>query len=252
VGLERVPATDALSLLETDAATVFACAAGGRILHENDPDRSPAPRMYLAGCEGGNLLHLRSDIDQDVADEIAAVFAREPVLADARAVPRFLDRYRELLGITSTLEAKSFGQIHLLPHDTTYDHSAALVLQGTAKGDKLFAVLKRSGLPKAMVEMGHADVSHFWEPWCLAMEGDEIAAIAFAARLGDAGAALGLATMPDFRGRGFAAAVTAGWSSLPQLKNRTLIYSTTRDNLSSQRVIERLRLPYIGMSLRLI
>jgi len=247
-----VAAIDARKLLEIDAATLFVFDASGRMLHENDPDRSAAPRLFLSGCETGNLFRLRTDVDDDVAREIAALVAQEPPFAQPQAVPEFLDRYRALLSITAPVEQKNFGVMHLLPNGLAYEHDIQLVQQGTAKGDKLFAVLQRHGLPKAMVDMGFADVSHFWEPWCVAMEGDEIAAVAFAARLGDTGAALGLATMPAFRGRGFAAAVTAGWSCLPQLKNRTLIYSTTRDNLSSQRVIARLRLPYIGTSLRLV
>ncbi len=249
--MERVPEADALRLLEIDAATLFVHDAAGRILRENDPERSVAPRMFLSGCESGNLLRLRSDVEGSIAEEIAALVAQEPPLAQPEAVPRFLERYRELLSLAAPAERTSFGVIHLLPCGLNYEHDAVLVQQGTAKADKLFAVLQRHGLPKAMVGMGFADTSHFWQPWCVAMDGNEIAAIAFAARLGDAGATLGLATMPAFRGRGFAAAVTAGWSSLPQLQGRTLIYSTTRDNVSSQRVIARLGLPFIGVSVRL-
>jgi hypothetical protein len=249
--LQRVSASDARKLLKIDAAALFVLDASGRMLRENDPDGSPAPRMFLSGCESGNLFRLRCDVDDDVAREVAVLVGQEPPFAQPDAIPKFLDRYRALLSIDTPVEQKSFGVIYLLPNDLAHDQDVRLVQQGTAKGDKLFAVLQRHGLPKAMIDMGFADTSHFWEPWCVAMEEDEIAAIAFAARLGDAGAALGLATMPAFRGRGFAAAVTAGWSSLPQLKDRTLIYSTTRDNVSSQRVIERLGLPFIGTSLRL-
>lgn len=249
--MATVPASDALELLDIDAATLFVHNPSGRILNENDPDNSAAPRMFMSGCETGNLLRLRADIDDRTAGEIRSLVANEPPLSEPDSVPQYLERYRELLAIETPVEPKSFGVVHLLPHGLKYEHDAVLVQQGAAKGDKLFAVLQRHGLPKSVVEMGFADITHFWEPWCVAMAGDEIAAIAFAARLGETGATLGLATMPAFRGRGFAAAVTAGWSSLPQLQNRTLIYSTTRDNLSSQRVIERLRLPYIGTSLRL-
>jgi predicted GNAT family acetyltransferase len=99
--------------------------------------------------------------------------------------------------------------------------------------------------------MGFADVTHFWEPWCVALVRDSIAAIAFAARLGESGAEIGVVTLPEFRGRRLAAAVTAGWSSLPQLGERELFYSTTRDNVASQHVIARLGLPLVGVSMRL-
>jgi hypothetical protein len=38
---------------------------------------------------------------------------------------------------------------------------------------------------------------------------------------------------------------------LPMLRQRTLFYSTHRDNLASQRVIAQLGLPFIGASMRI-
>ena len=107
------------------------------------------------------------------------------------------------------------------------------------------------GMPSSLTEAGFVDVSHFWPPWCTAIVGDEIAAMAFAARLGDQAAEIGVYTFPGFRGQGLAAAVTADWSALPSLKDRTLFYSTQTTNLSSQRVTARLGLRQIGISLRL-
>jgi hypothetical protein len=41
-------------LLAIQVVTLFVLAEYGRILHENDPERSADPRLYLAGCELGN------------------------------------------------------------------------------------------------------------------------------------------------------------------------------------------------------
>jgi hypothetical protein len=238
-------------LLEINAAASFVLTPSGRLLRQNDPDHSPAPLMHLSGCEAGNIARYRADVDDELVEAIDALVAREPPFDQLGAVPRYLDKYRELLSIDTPIADRAFGQIHVLPHDLKFEHNAQLVLQGTSAGDTLFATLTQHGLPRAMVEAGFADISHFWEPWCVAMQGDEIASIAFAARLGANGADIGVTTMPAFRGRGYAAAVTACWASLPQLRYRKLFYSTTRDNLSSQRVIARLGLPFIGVSVRL-
>jgi len=82
------------------------------------------------------------------------------------------------------------------------------------------------------------------------MEGEEIAAIAIAARLGEKGAEVGVYTFSNFRGRGLAAAVTASWSAMRSLDGRALFYSTSRSNRSSQRVAARLGLRLIGASVR--
>ena len=159
--------------------------------------------------------------------------------------------YREILGDSEPLTDHNFGPIHRLPHNTDWRSDAAIVAQGTPKGDALVARLAKDGMPPSLVEAGFNDLSDFWEPWCVALSGGEIASIAFAARLGPRAADIGVHTMRGFRGRGFAAAATAAWSALPILRERTLFYSTHRDNLSSRRVIARLGLPFLGESMRL-
>jgi hypothetical protein len=249
--LERVRTSDAFRLLTTDAAAMFLTDASGRLLRQNDPERSAAPLMYFAGCEAGNLCFLRSDVSPPVAQQISALVAREPPYAELGAHPLFIERYRELLALDGPIGMPAFAQIHHLPRGLSFEHHTTVVKQGSAEGDKLFAELKRYGLPASLRAMGFADVSHFWEPWCVALQRGDIAAIAFAARLGANAAEIGVATLPAFRGRKLAAAVTAGWSSLPQLGTRELFYSTTRDNIASQHVIARLGLPLVGISVRL-
>lgn len=107
------------------------------------------------------------------------------------------------------------------------------------------------GVPESWFDLGFHGVADFWSPWCAAIVDGEVASLACAARLTDSGAELGLVTAKAFRGRGFGAAATAGWSRLPTLRSRTLFYSTDRDNASSKRVASRLGLRHHGASLRI-
>ncbi len=106
------------------------------------------------------------------------------------------------------------------------------------------------GMPEGLFSMGFQGAADLWAPWCAAVVDGEVASVAFAARLSEVGAELGLATAPAFRGRGLAAAVTAAWSRLPSLRTRTLFYSTASDNRASQRVAARLGLTLRGTTLR--
>ena len=56
----------------------------------------------------------------------------------------------------------------------------------------------------------------------------------------------GVWTHPDYRGRGYAAEVTATWADILRSSGRYLFYSTDAANLSSQRVAARLQLRPIG------
>jgi predicted GNAT family acetyltransferase len=125
------------------------------------------------------------------------------------------------------------------------------VRSDTPAGERLLARLAREGLPKSLIHAGFLGLGDFWWPWCVAMEGHEIAAMAFTPRLGETGAEIGVFTFPAFRSQGFAAAATAGWSSLPSLAGRALIYSTRLTNRSSRRVAERLGLHPIGARVRI-
>lgn len=237
-----------LDLVALDAEATFVAGPDGRITAENEPTPSPAPRMFLAGCAAGNLLRLRHDVEPATARQIERLAADEPPFAAADAEPRGMSRYRELLGGADP----QFGLSFDLPHGLGPAADAEFIYSGSEAGDRLLAGLAAEGAPPAMKAMGFGDVGEFWPPWCVAKVAGEIAAIAFAARLGQRAAALGLVTFPEFRGRGLGAAVTAAWTRHPELADRRLFYGCARDNLSSRRVVERLGLRFIGPTLRLV
>ena len=81
-------------------------------------------------------------------------------------------------------------------------------------------------MPRHVVDAGFANVRDFWTPWCVALDGGVIAAVAFAARLGARGAEVGVHTFPDWRSRGPAAAVMAKWTYHPELASRELFIFT--------------------------
>lgn len=170
-------------------------------------------------------------------------------MSEPDGVPLHLDEYAELLGAEAPVEEVSRDLTYALPNSLQYGGGARIVSSDTDEGAELLARLEAGGLPEDLVEMGFVDTTHFWPPWCVALDEGEIVSIAFTARLSALGAELGVATPSRFRGRGFAAAATAAWSSLPSLENRALFYSTNVTNVSSLRVVDRLRLPFVGPSL---
>ncbi|HEX2561700.1 GNAT family N-acetyltransferase [Phenylobacterium sp.] len=237
-----------LALIALDAEATFLTRPDGRITAENEPTPAPAPRMFLAGSADGNLLRLRDDVDPGAAREIERLVADEPPLAAPEAQPCFLPRYRELLDGAEP----QFGLSFELPHGLAPAAEAEFVYSGAPAGEALMARFQAEGMPPQLAANGFGDVDEFWAPWCLAQIEGEAAAIAFAARLGPKGAALGLVTFPQFRGRGLGAAVTAAWTRHPELSTRRLFYGCSRENLSSRRVVERLGLRFIGPTLRLV
>lgn len=242
---------DDIDLLAIQLRTLFRLTGTGRIEGENDPDRSPGPRFWLAGCASGNVFAVRADVDDAIAGEIAVIAATEPPFVEPDRLPRHIDRYLELLSRAAPPPSPGLGLTYNLPHGLRHDGNTMLVDGDSPNGRRLHGVLSAQGMPGGLAELGFRSVSDLWSPWCAAMVGGEMAAVAFAARLSADGAELGVTTARAFRGRGHAAAVAAGWSRLPPLRSRTLFYSTDQANGSSQRVVARLGLRFIGPSLRL-
>jgi len=239
------------TLLSIQYRTLFLATKSGRIERENDPDHSPGPQLWLAGCPSGNVAGVRSDVADEIAAEIMALVATEPPLLTREGHPRHLDRYINLLSREGAAPKQNLGVIYNLPHRLEYGHGAALVDSDGVEGERLYASFSKHGLPVGLLDLGFHDTSDFWAPWCVALHDSEVASVAFSARLSEAGAELGIATVRGLRGRGYAAVATAGWSRMLSLQSRALFYSTDRTNLSSQRVAARLGLCLLGSSLRL-
>ena len=243
--------TSDLELLRADAHTSLAITQDGRIERQNDPDRTPGPRLLFAGCAQGNFSYVGHDVPDGTALRLTQIAERQPSWRDADLVPPSLVEFVDVLSGEQRAVEVSYGFSYVLPHDCAFEHEATLVQDDTAEGNRLAAHFGHRGLPQRMVDAGFNTFEDLWRPWCIALDGEEVASIAFAARLGPAGAAVGVHTFPGFRGRGFAAAATAGWSALPSLSFRRLFYGTQRSNRSSQRVTDRLGMRRIGAFLAL-
>jgi hypothetical protein len=239
-----------LRLLQVDIDTMFVMSATGRIERENDPDCSSGPRVFFVGCPSGNLTRVRYDLDDEVAMRILEAAAKEPPWREPDVMPACAEKIVELLS-DGQPAAVSPALIYQLPNGLRYEQPAAIVRGDSDEGGRMLARLADRGMPDYMQVAGFKGVGDFWEPWCVALDGTEIASMAFAARLGVSGAELGVYTFPKYRGRGLAAAVTAAWSSMPSLNRHALFYSTHTSNRSSRRVTARLGLRLIGTSFRI-
>lgn len=237
-------------LLAADRETLFVLNESGRIIHENDPDRSQGPLFWLAGCEAGNAFAIDATVDDGTAAILAGLVEAEPPFVDPQTAPRALHQMKSALHDNAGALDVSCEHVFALPHRLRYGEQQ-LIACDTAEGAQLLDRLRADGMPESLAQLGIRVVEDFWYPWCAVIVDGEIASLAFAARLADGGAELGLVTCKQFRGRGLAAAATAGWSALPALAVRHLFYSTSATNSSSLGVTGRLGLRQIGASMRI-
>jgi hypothetical protein len=177
---------------------------------------------------------------------VLAVAQNEPPWRDPDVPPRCLDEIVDWLSRSAPVEIVGPEVVFDLPHGLRCEHSATIVRADTAEGDELLGRLVEKGLPQSLLDAGFLSLEDLWWPWCVALEGRNIASIAFSPRLSERSAEIGVFTFPAFRSRGLAAAVTAGWSALESLSGRAMIYSTRTANRASRNVAARLGLCSIG------
>jgi hypothetical protein len=231
-------------------ATIFVFDASGRVVRNTDPDRGAAPRLYIGGCASGNVACVRHDVGTPTAHAIEQLVAEEPPLDAPERVPVHLDRYVELLAVEAPVDGHTMSVNYRFPRDFEYAQDASIVVSDTDEEARAECGMTPDRvLPEPLTAIGFSTVGKLWTPWCVALFDGEVASMAETVRIGAAGAEVGVNTVPDRRGRGFAAAATAGWATSPSLRGRTLFYSTSVTNRSSQRVTERLGLDFIGASL---
>jgi hypothetical protein len=242
---------DSLVFSATDRIEAGSATSSGPRRATTPPKRSVGPRLYLAGCAAGNIVRLRHDVNAETAAGVLALVKAAPPWSDPDAPPDCLSAIADLLRRDAPVEVDGPEIVFRLPNGLGIDHAATLVRSDTAEGERLLARLAREGLHESLIHAGFVSLGDFWWPWCVAMQGRDIAAMAFTPRLGETGAEIGVFTFPAFRSRGFAAAATAGWSSLASLEGRDLIYSTRLTNRSSRLVAARLGLHAIGARVRI-
>lgn len=224
---------------------MFVLRGDGAILHENEPGLPPGPKLCWMEGAGARVVRLRHDITQADTIRLRNIIAAAPRWSDVQVDPARLGEALDILG-----GEVSRSLVYRLPGDVP-PRPGAFVRSGTAQGDALLARIAAEGVPPHLHDAGFVGLEDFWAPWYVALEDGQIAAMAFAARLGPAAAEIGVYTFPAWRGRGLAAAVTAAWSAHPDLAGRDLFYSTHTSNLSSQRVAARLGLSRIAHGLRI-
>lgn len=241
-----------LDLVRAQLRSAFIVDADGHIVAHNDPPRTAVDfKILLSGCKEGNVELFAAGLDRTRRVEVERFFATEPPLAQFAQHPIHLAHYAKILAGGEAPPKIAIGLNWHLRRGIGVPIEAPVVMSGTAAGDALMARFQNAGVPPALVALGFTDTDEFWAPWCAVFEGNEIAALGFSARLGDAAADLGLVTVPGFRGRGFGAIATAAWAAHPALACHTLFYSTQLTNLSSQRVVARLGLRFIGTTCRI-
>ena len=222
---------DALMVLRANA--LFTYDERGRMTWTNEPDRRPAPRVFLGCTATGCVARFGASLADAPARRLTDVIARWPLAGEATISEGLRAAIHESLAAEAPVAHESGGPVYRFPV------SIAL------PGDAIEITPETIALVRETFPWLYDDLA-VWRP-CFAVVVDGAArSVCFTSRIGVAAMEAGVFTLPDYRGLHLAVTTTAAWGASIQERNFVPLYSTDWTNHASQAVARRAGLIMFG------
>lgn len=218
---------------------LFTHTAEGLLEAVNEPGGGPAPRFFIGRTREGPVLRFRHDVDPDIrrALELAASEDATAQSGDLD-VPTDPTQYRDILALAAAVEKSWAGPAYWFPNEFPSTAGAVRVTDANAK---LLEQLMRGWL---------GDVSLCQPMFALPLDERAVALCCSVRQTAEAHEA-GVETVAPYRGRGYAARVTAAWAGAVRAMGRVPLYSTSWQNEASRAVARKLGLIRFGNDLHI-
>jgi RimJ/RimL family protein N-acetyltransferase len=219
---------------------LFTHDAQGRLLSLNEPGGGdPAPRLFLGRTRQGNLWRFRADLPAFLVQELEVLCEEEPVREELHRPPRHFESYLQLLETHAPVKELWIGPAY---HFTEYPEPSRTLLALT----ETKAEMLQRGFEKLAAELPA------WQPFVGIIEEGRAVSVCRSVRITPAAHEAGVETLPEFRGRGYAKDVVAGWARIVQSLGAIPLYSTSWENIASQAVARALHLRQYGADFHVI
>ena len=222
--------------MEIHVETLFTSEDNGRLRGINDPDgeTGPAPRFFFGHTSEGWMCRFRHDLPENVVASLKKVAAGEPMLMDARRLPRGHRQFEDILQSHAPVEQVWAGPAYRFPD--RIDPPANVVRLSCEN-----AGLLRGSFAKMVPELDSG------QPWLAAIEDSRAVSICQTVRSSWRAHEAGVDTLETFRRRGYAVSAVAAWALAVRALALVPLYSTSWENLASRGVARRLGLIQYGV-----
>ncbi|MFD0681916.1 MULTISPECIES: kasugamycin N-acetyltransferase AAC(2')-IIb [unclassified Paenibacillus] len=204
-----------------------------RTINEPWPGEDPAPRFFLGRTiEGTAFCRFRYDVPEILIEKLEKLGADESIVSDFQTKPKHFETYIKLL----QGERFTMGPCFLVPGEAAQTMHTVSITR-----DNMTEFL-RSGFEWLTSEIDYV------QP-CIALvyEGRAVS-ICRSVRITSRAHEAGIETLDMFRGKGYAAAVVAGWAMAVRKLECIPLYSTLWGNLASQSVARKSALSFYGVN----
>ncbi|MGG3283910.1 kasugamycin N-acetyltransferase AAC(2')-IIb [Paenibacillus solani] len=205
-----------------------------RTINEPWPGEKPAPRFFLGRAIDGSVVwRICHDVPEMLGGQLKALVESEPiVISNIQTKPKHYADYMSLL----QADHNTSGPCYLISGQTRPTEQTVLITSDNIAGFSL------SGFEWLIKEIDYD------QPCVGLLQGNRIVSVCRSVRITTDAHEAGLETLDEFRGRGYAAIVVAGWAAEVYKKGALPLYSTSWENTSSQRVASKLELFCYGVN----
>lgn len=221
-------------LLTRRVETLYQTDARGRLVRSNEWDGRPAPRFHLMLTAAGPICRFRGDVPDDLSARLEGLCRRAPPAQLAPGLPAIADALIAELARDAPVQSVWCGPAYRLPDGVPTPASAVAVVPASA------------GLLAATFPDWVADVPHR-QPFMVVIERGRAVALCASVRISEAVHCAGVETHPDHRRQGHAASAVTAWAGAVRALGATPFYSTSWDNIASQRLAMRLGFELVGV-----
>jgi hypothetical protein len=223
-------------LLEMHIEALFIMDSQLKLVSINEPwDKTrTAPRLYIGKTFDGSLIYkFRHDISLEITEQLGKYLSNEPSLDKGYGI-KYINEYLAILE-----SEKYFDEI-------CYYY-----------GNKI------NGVENGCVKVTSANIKNYkinsfkWlndeikysQPCYAVIENDRMVSICRSVRITKEAHEAGIETEEGYRGKGFAKIVLMNWAKEVQDNGWVALYSTNKENRSSQMVAEKARLNKFGIGI---
>jgi hypothetical protein len=228
--ITRIP----LDLAINRVATLHRHDIRGRMVEVNQWDGGTPARFFLMRTADDIICRFRADVPDNLARTLEELCSQEPRGRELGKLPVHHLRYRTLLSSHAPVEAVSGGPAYIFTQAVAGSVAPIAI-------DERNADLLRGGLEDWIPDVPHR------RPFMAMVEDGRAVAVCASVRISTAVHCAGVETRPEYRRRGHAGNAAAGWGRAVRALGATPFYSTSWDNIASQRVAERLGLTMVAV-----
>lgn len=228
-------------LMAIHVQALFTHDARSRLLSVNEPGGgAPAPRLVFGRTRAGNLWRFRADLPEILVEELEALCVDEPVGMEMELhhPPRHVEEYVRLLETHAPVHRRWMGPAY---HFTEHLEPSRPLLAITETN----AEMLQGGFEDLVSELPD------WQPFLAVVEDGRAVSVCRSVRITPQAHEAGVETLHDFRRKGYARDVVAGWARRVQSMGAIPLYSTSWENTASQAVVRKLRLVQYGADFHL-